>query len=217
MGKEGNKRHPYSIFLYSVCRVYLILWYKGLTTGEQNVLEAFSMFPYIPLHSEVCSRWLLADAGAGGEDFIVEGLYQKGWLQFDEEQESYLMHPVFAQFIYDRSRPDVNVHQGLMDGCMKSIKIPEDGRITECKKYLPFAEAVIEKIGAGDQESLISGLSETGYLLYYMGEYKKAEELYKKALKSREEVYGEVHPDTAVIYNNLGGIYFMQGKFIEAL
>ena len=76
-----------------------------LTEAEQNILEAFSVFPYIPLAAETCNQWLLSDAGAGEEDDILMGLYQKGWLQFDMKQESYALHPVFAQFIYDKSRP----------------------------------------------------------------------------------------------------------------
>ena len=74
-----------------------------LSEAEQNILEAFSVFPYIPLEAEMCNEWLLSDAGVSEDDDILMGLYQKGWLQFDIEQESYSMHPVFAQFIYENT------------------------------------------------------------------------------------------------------------------
>lgn len=74
-----------------------------LTKAEQNILEAFSVFPYIALAAETCNEWLFEDAGASEDDDILIGLYQKGWLQFDIEQESYTLHPVFAQFIYKKT------------------------------------------------------------------------------------------------------------------
>ena len=54
-----------------------------LTEAEQNILEAFSVFPYIPLAAETCNQWLLSDVGASEDDDIFKGLYRKGWLQFD--------------------------------------------------------------------------------------------------------------------------------------
>lgn len=30
-----------------------------LTESEKNILEAFSLFPYIPLKDEICNQWLL--------------------------------------------------------------------------------------------------------------------------------------------------------------
>ncbi|MDE6056306.1 MAG: tetratricopeptide repeat protein, partial [Lachnospiraceae bacterium] len=48
---------------------------------------------------------------------------------------------------------------------------------------------------------------------YSQGEYKKAEELYKKALVISERVLGEGHPDTATSYNNLALVYDSQGEY----
>jgi tetratricopeptide (TPR) repeat protein len=49
-----------------------------------------------------------------------------------------------------------------------------------------------------------------------MGAYEKAEPLYLKALKIREKVLGEEHPDTATSYNNLAVFYYGQGDFERA-
>lgn len=81
-----------------------------LTEAEKNILEAFSIFPYIPLAAETCNEWLLSDAGVGEDSYILMGLYQKGWLQLDLEQESYALHPVFAQFIYNECSPKKENH-----------------------------------------------------------------------------------------------------------
>lgn len=69
---------------------------SGLTEAEQNILEAFSVFPYIPLEAKTCNEWLLADAGVDEDVDILMGLYRKGWLQFDIEQGSYDLHPVLS-------------------------------------------------------------------------------------------------------------------------
>ncbi len=116
-----------------------------LTEVEQNILEAFSAFPYIPLAAETCNEWLLADAGVSEDDDILKGLYEKGWLQFDKEQESYALHPVFAKFIYAKCKPGAEKHPRLIEACQESLEIPASGSALECQKYIPFAESILKK------------------------------------------------------------------------
>ena len=42
-------------------------------------------------------------------------------------------------------------------------------------------------------------------------------EYYEKALEILKAVHGEQHPDMASIYNEIGGIYYMQGEYARAL
>ena len=65
-----------------------------------------------------------------------------------------------------------------------------------------------------EQVEIIDALAR---LLQYIAEYRKAQELYEKALKISERVLGEEHPDTATSYNNLAGVYASQGNNKEAL
>ena len=186
-----------------------------LTEAEQNILEAFSVFPYIPLSVEICNKWLLVDAGVSEEDTLT-GLYRKGWLQFDMEHESYSLHPVFAKFIYEKCKPGAETHYGLIEACQKCLEIPESGSVLECQKYIPFAENIIEKIDMGENIEQAQFMDSLAFLLYHKGEYKKTEGLYKKALLVSEKVLGEEHPLTATSYNNLAGVYKSQGKYKEA-
>ena len=121
-----------------------------LTEAEQNILEAFSVFPCIPLSAETCNEWLLEDAVVSEDDNILFGLYQKGWLRFDVEQVSYVLHPVYAQFIYEKCKPKLDKHHGLVEKCQKSLKISGDSFILECQNYIPFAEGIINKIDIKD-------------------------------------------------------------------
>lgn len=187
-----------------------------LTEAEQNILEAFSVFPYIPLAAEVCNEWLLADAGVSEDDDILMELYQKGWLQFDMEQESYALHLVFAQFIYEKCKPNIEKHTGLIQACQNCLEIPDSGSALECQKFIPFAENIILKMGMWDGIRLDNFIFTLAYLLQYISEYKKAERLYDIVLWIRKRELGENHPDTALVYNNLAGVYNSQGEYEKA-
>ena len=203
--------------IINIQKAYEVLYdLSKLTEAEQNILEAFSVFPYIPLAAETCNEWMLADAGVSEEDDILIGLYEKGWLQFDVEQESYALHPVFGQFIYDRCKPESQNHLGLIESCRKSLEIPESGSALEGQKFIPFAEKMIEKLNMGEDIGQIGFIYSIAYLLYYVSEYKKAEELYAKSLRIGKKVLGENHLSTAISYNNLAVVYKSQGEYEKA-
>jgi len=196
---------------------YEVLYDLSMLTGaEQNILEAFSVFPYIPLAAETCNEWLLADAGVDEDADILMGLYQKGWLQFDIEQGGYALHPVFAKFIYERCKPKSEGHLGLMEGCLKCLKIPESGSAMECQTFIPFAENIVEKISMKSEIERVPLMDEVACLLRYMGEYTRAEVLYKKNLQIEKKLCGEEHRLTAAGYNNLALLHKRQGKYKEA-
>ncbi len=187
-----------------------------LSEGEKNILEAFSVFPYLPLDFETLNRWLLKDAGAGEEDDIIEGLYQKGWLQFFGEQDSYAMHPVFAKFIYDKCKPAAEGHMGMIEACEDDIRIPKDGYVLECQKYLPFAMELMNKIKIDEGEVWRGFSGHIAKSLSYAGMYKSAERIYEEIKRNCEGELGERHPDTEGSYNNLAYVYVRQGKYREA-
>lgn len=189
---------------------------SALTEAEQNILEAFSVFPYIPLSAEICNQWLLADAGVSEDDDILAGLYQKGWLQFDIEQESYALHPVFAQFIYAKCNPQAHNHTILIERCKLSFKGDESGRAIERQGLVPFAETMIKKFDievCGDYGELVEYLS---FFLQHIAEYDEAEKWKKIIVDRYEKTYGENHVYTAASYCNLGTVYEAQGRLAEA-
>ena len=187
-----------------------------LTGAEQNVLEAFSVLPYIPLPTELCNQWLLLDARVSEDDDILMGLYQKGWLQVDWEQESYAMHPVFAQFIYEKRKPNAEKHAGLIEACRDCMEIPDSGSALECQKFIPFAEKIVEKLNMGKELEQIGFLSKFAYLLHYVGQYRETEKLFNSLLKIDRERWGENHPEVAIGYSNMGSVYAEQGEYEKA-
>lgn len=203
--------------LINIQESYEILYdMSELSEAEKNILEAFSAFPYLPLPFEILNRWLLDDAGASEDDDVIEGLYQKGWLQFYEEQPGYAMHPVFARFIYDKCKPSFRTHRGLIKGCYDDMAIPQDGRILECQKYLPFALALRDKMNIDQADvwrAFSGGISK---LFTYAGIYGSAEKILTEVKQSCEKDLGKNHESAAGIYNNLAYVYDKQGKYEEA-
>ena len=63
--------------LVNIQESYEVLYdLSELTEAEQNILEAFSVFPYIPLKKEICNQWLLADAGVSEKENVLFRLYR---------------------------------------------------------------------------------------------------------------------------------------------
>lgn len=187
-----------------------------LAEAEKNVLEAFSVFPYIPLAAVTCNQWLLSDAGVSEDDDILMGLYQKGWLQFDIEQESYALHPVFAQFIYEKTRPSVEMHSGLIKACQKHLKIPENGLPLGCQQYESYAESIIKKVDMGKSWEYVGFLSALAYLSLYVAEYEKAEKWYGELLEISKSILEDNDLNIATIYNNLAVVYLRKGQYERA-
>lgn len=150
-----------------------------LTEAEQNILEAFSVFPYIPLAAEICNQWLLADAGVGEEDDILMGLYSKGWLQFNIEQEGYALHPVFAQFVYGKCKPEAQNHYGLMKKCQKSIEVlkhkmdVEDTLLHSEWRIIDYVCDIMEKMYFKNNMTLMALKDSIYFSLRYITEKEK--------------------------------------------
>lgn len=178
---------------------------SALTRAEQNILEAFSVFPYIPLSAEKCNKWLFADAGVSEDDNILMGLYQKGWLQFNRKQESYALHPVFAQFIYDKYKPKLEKHQELFKECLAKLKMflidylfEEEG-----EDLILFAKGIAEKIDMGKSEEQVVFFDYVGNFLDVISKHEDAKKIYEKCIEIYKEVLGEYHLNTARAYSKL--------------
>ncbi len=79
---------------------------KNFTPVEISILEAFSIFPAIPLALDLCKEWLSEDAGAEPDDCarILAGLAQKTWLIRHDGEEGasaamYSMHQVVREAV----------------------------------------------------------------------------------------------------------------------
>ncbi|MBT9449864.1 ATP-binding protein [Akkermansia glycaniphila] len=189
---------------------------SALNDAEINILEAFSLFPYLPLHKDTCIAWLLPDAGEKADELIFRKLYRKGWLQH-EEKAGYMMHPILSQFIRERQKPSWPIHSAVVSAVWQAITIPDNGRLAGCRPFLPFAESLIAQLSKIPQQTNADLLNDLGYTLDQIGAYAQALPLYKQALRICEAALGDNHPSTATSYNNLAGLYKRQGDYERAL
>lgn len=186
-----------------------------LSKAEQNILEAFSVFPYIPLEVGICNQWLLSDAGVDEDDDTLTGLYQKGWLQFDLEQEGYSLHPVFAQFIYEKCRPKLERHLGLVKSCEESIFQPFRSTF-ECWPFIPFAVNIFEKVDFRQRIEYNRFTDQLASWFTKVGEYEEAEKWYRRSYDIFKEIKGEYHPITLEAYSNLAFSHENLGNYESA-
>lgn len=205
--------------LVNIQKSYEILYDMSvLTKAEQNILEAFSVFPYIPLNVKICNQWLLADAGVDKENYALMKLYQKGWLQFDMEQESYALHPVFAQFIYEKYKPKIENHRGLIELCQKKVDTTKGYNLQEVLLYIPFAENILKKIDMGNGMERVKFVSVLAQTIDDCSQdryevLKKIENWYKGCLKILVQIGIENQIEAVHIYEHMAKIYREQKKY----
>ncbi|MDR2637836.1 MAG: tetratricopeptide repeat protein, partial [Zoogloeaceae bacterium] len=84
-----------------------------------------------------------------------------------------------------------------------------------CKAVIAIAlvfGVVIVAIGMNKSDNKLikqaTTYSDLGLASYKQGDYSKALEWYRKALDISEKVLGKEHPDMAVIYYNIGSVYY---------
>ncbi len=194
--------------LVNIQESYEVLYdLSELTEAEQNILEAFSVFPYIPLEKEICNQWLLADAGVSENDNVLFRLYRKGWLQFNIEQDSYALHPVFAQFIYEKCKPRMENHLKLIDSILERINQPMQFTF-ECWPFILFAINLYEKIDI-EKKYIIRNkfTNQIAFWFKKIEEYEEAEKWYNISFNISKEILGECHPNTLRAYITLAEIH----------
>jgi tetratricopeptide (TPR) repeat protein len=186
----------------------------GLTESEINILESFSLFPPLPLSIDICSRWMNKDANAGEDDELFNTLYQKGWLERDGNL--FFMHPVVAEVIYAKQKPEISRHTKLLEACAESIRINETEVFTRVLPYMPFAEAAVQEM-YDEGSHIIAVLADLiGCIYCKSGDYVKAQDWLEKGLNINEKVFGIDHLNTTGSLNNLAGLYCIMGRYKEA-
>jgi tetratricopeptide (TPR) repeat protein len=88
----------------------------------------------------------------------------------------------------------------------------------ECNRILPHAQSILQEAENLPLETATTGLlyARTGFHLEKFGQYALVEPLYREAMRIYEQVHGKEHPSTATTYNNLAGLYRLQGRYDEA-
>jgi tetratricopeptide (TPR) repeat protein/ribonuclease BN (tRNA processing enzyme) len=197
-------------------------------SSEKSLLEAFALFPNIPLNQEICIQWLHEDANVdkGLCSRLLNNLSNRTWLTSHESKQecvevtcSYSMHPLVKAVVKTQTNITLNNHRNLIEHLSDSVSWNQQETYQKAQPYISYADSLAEYFSQNQVKA--TGLASLMLWLgrYYdnIADYTKALEWYEKALFIGEEILGEEHPDTATTYNNIAAVYSNQGEYDRAL
>ena len=109
--------------------------------------------------------------------------------------------------------PDEDRVYALINKYEQLLKL---GRYQEAIIYAEELVTAGEKVYGTDHPNVAVFLNNFAMLYYALGDYPRAEPLYKRSLAIREKAFGKEHPNVATALVNLALLYKSQGDFIRA-
>lgn len=196
---------------------------KDFTPAEISILEAFSIFPAIPLALDLCKEWLSEDAGVEPDECArkLAGLAQKTWLiRHDSEESSipmYSMHQVVREAVKGQIGVEGSKHTCLINASTDTLnQNTQNNQFSFAAQIIPFTTSIFEEIH--EKNKPITILSDAiGNFYYLTATYSLALRWLQIAAALSEEVFGVSHPRTGMAYNNIGRIHHEQGDYPVAL
>ncbi|MBE5988096.1 tetratricopeptide (TPR) repeat protein [Lacrimispora xylanisolvens] len=148
---------------------------------------------------------------------IINKLVNKGWINRNENQNSYFMHPVVSSVIKYCANPDYDDVEPMILWINQKLYIKPNEMAIQKLWLFPHALSIVNNF-MGEEKEIYSNLQNNIAMIYYkQGNYVKALEWYRKALVIRKKILGEMHPLVAAIYSNIALVKIRQGNYIEAL
>jgi len=190
---------------------------------QRSLLEAFALFPHIPLPVETCCQWLCKDAAIDDDDdcsLHLNELANTTWLErhYDESDAvSFSMHQLVSSAVRNQSDISTGEHLGLIAACAEDIYVEKTETFHNATPFIPFAESIARFWDGIQEVPLATLMHQLGGYAYETANYADALEWCQKALAIREKVLGTEHPDTAASYNNIGSVYYSMGEYDKAL
>lgn len=133
------------------------------------------------------------------EEFLIE-LVENGWLI--ESDGGYKFHQILKEFILENYTPIFEEIEKQIDSFTNVIEDMDN------LVYFEFIVDFIKKIGM-ENERIATFFNNLGVVYYYL-DNPRAELFFLKALKIREEIFGENHFTIDQSHNNLLAVYRRQ-------
>jgi tetratricopeptide (TPR) repeat protein len=182
---------------------------SNVRDDELHVLTNLSVLPPVFISTNELKKWL----GLENNDDINSLVY-KGWLK--REGFDIFMHPVIQEVVRHKASPNVKKCENIIKSLANDLYLEPNQNPIDKRKNTILAESLLQNFDENDKNlaSLANNLAEI-YLC--LGSLEKADNFQMKALKMREYIYKEKHPDLANSYNLLSLIYRNKGQLEEAL
>ncbi|MEO1259853.1 MAG: tetratricopeptide repeat protein [Bacteroidota bacterium] len=215
---DHNKREKiHSILGY----FYSVFELTNLSQDEIWLLAQFSVLPASPIpyqdnQLENIQEFLKLSARPERDQLtnVLNNLVAQGWLQHDEEADSFKMHQLIQEVLRNRLKPDYEYCQSLVDSIIDNTAIPSPGGNPVPKlRFLEYGKSLLRNIP--DQRPPLAILnSRIGVLMWHAGQFKHAVSYFDQAIKMGELL----KMDSVDIYsNNLALVYEELGDYNQAI
>ena len=192
---------------------------QQLDEGELWLMKQWTCLPptYIPYET---LRELLQIERTDWTDSIgglLVGLVEKGWLASNAEENSFKVHRIVADVVWNKlgvKEEDVELLIEAVTDCLK-IDESKDNPIDKFIWEL-FGKTIATRFQVSEYSRISFLQNELALVLRALGDYHGAKELLKKAVASYIINFGEEHPNTASKYCNLAEVLRLLGDFQKA-
>ncbi|MCL2123831.1 MAG: tetratricopeptide repeat protein, partial [Desulfovibrionaceae bacterium] len=113
---------------------------SGIMGDEEKmyVLKNMAVLPYLATRQALLCEWL----GLDSENNAIHGLYEFGWLQYSEDYEGYLMHPIISYTVRTDLQPTFMECARLLTAFIDSIEFTEMGSVFDVLEFAPYAQEI---------------------------------------------------------------------------
>ena len=189
---------------------------------DKKVLNAFAVLPVnCDCSLEEIEHWF------GFENEDLDNVIQDGWLSYDENKQTFSMHPLIRtiirfDFLEDGQGKKAFAPKGTADKILDYLESHEElFRIDEgsvsLQRMLEITELAISVVDQKETVQISTLYNEVGYGYKSIGEFNKALEYYKMAIIIRESELGNECLLTATTCNNIGSVYRDMSRYDRAL
>lgn len=189
--------------------------FDKLDNEEILILKQLSVLPSIEIPLKFLERILKKENNIEFEE-LLDYLCEKGWLS--KIEKNYKLHQIIKEYIFSNHMPffeEIEIVVDCFSEIMQDINTIEE---TLSKiEYLEYLNSITQVIKNERNEKTAYLLHANGYLHFVLGNYKKAESLYKIALKIRENILDENDISLAISINSIASIDEKKGKYDKAL
>ena len=205
-----KRKHGFDRFLNQLFTL------DGLDKEETLMLKQLSALPSIEIDFKNLEYIFQKKEDSEFEE-LLDFLSEKGWLT--KLEGGYKLHQIIKEYLLANHKPTFEEIEVVVDSLNYLIRNSADAQVAVDNReniiYFESLVMLLERLGI-ENEKVGDFFERFGNIYYYLGLYQKAESLLSKALKIREKILGEEHPDTATSYNNLAVLYKSMGEYQKA-
>lgn len=184
---------------------------SSLSKEPYYLLQQFIFLPNSWIPYSFLSTLLQQDKLPFSEKFssTLSSLHKSGFLQYEDQLDSYKLHPVLAEALQPQLRfewADISLLSQSIQRILSTDEATENP--VDKFRFIPFGEAFLTL--SGDEWGRnVSTIRNNLSLVYKdLGEYEKARDHLEAALESARISYEPGHPKIAISQSNLAHIYY---------